>query len=528
MSPEAFAIQKVLKIVDKQQVEQDFVLNPIQAQLDEALTGRDLIPKARREGVSMYFLARNLVKCLAVPNTVAVVISHEKDATVRMLDRVKWFMDNMKTPPPAISVSNRDEIIFSKTNSRFFIGTAGSRTFGRGDGITDLHCSEIAFWPDQKALANSLFDAAQGGRISVESTGNGAGDFYHSMCMRAARGNGRFRLHFLPWYKFPEYTVPVTEDHAEHIIASLDEDFGEPDLVRLYGVTPGQILWRRQVLEEKDYDIQLVNQEYPTTLSDCFQASGAGIFYKINYHETKDWERRDQYLWALRGHPIKGRRYVVGGDVGGGVHRDSSVLEVFDVETHEQVAEWSSNRVPPDVFAVHAAAVARQFNFAYISVESNNHGILTNAELRKIYPAIRVHNQAPLNRRPDEATRLADVGQRVTVRNRPFIIGKLRKMASTSMVVHSPILKGEMDTFVEHDDGSMSAQKGAHDDTVLAAGHAMYVLERAAMADPDVFDNGMIASRRRLGKVDPFSFEGILKELDLKNRFTRSHDEEMF
>jgi hypothetical protein len=38
----------------------------------------------------------------------------------------------------------------------FYIGTAGARKFGRGDTITDLHCSEVAFWENAKELTAGL------------------------------------------------------------------------------------------------------------------------------------------------------------------------------------------------------------------------------------------------------------------------------------------------------------------------------------------------------------------------------------
>lgn len=510
MSPEGHAIESLLRIVNKEQEQVDFKLNSAQRIIDESISGRDLYPKARREGVSMYFLARNLMKCLGVKNTVAVVISHEAKATQRMLDRINYFIDNIKCPKPVIETRNRNEITFPKTNSTFYIGTAGAKAFGRGDGITDLHCSEIAYWPDVKSLASGLFQAvARNGRISIESTGNGAGDYYHKMCMRAARGNGRYRLHFLPWHKFPEYNYQVSEAEAEHIMSTLSEEWDEPRMVQVYGLTAGQILFRREKLEELEYDLAEFNQEYPTTLDDCFQATGAGIFYRVIYEEVEAWRKHDTFLWKLDGHPYPGRSYVVGGDVSAGVGRDSSVLEVFDCETHEQVGEWISNRTSPDIFASHAATVGRLFNNAYMAIESNNHGIVTLSELKKLYPTQLIHKIPHLQRKPDEIARLVDLGTRVTAKSKAFIIGRLRKELAAGAVVHSPVLKSELSTFVEFDDGTMGAQEGSFDDCVMAAAHAMYVLDKASMITPE--DRQRAVSPSII--TDPFSIDAIIREL---------------
>jgi hypothetical protein len=517
LSPEGQAIEALLRIVNKEQEEVDFLLNPAQRIIDQSISGRDLYPKARREGVSMYFLARNLIKCMGVKNTIAVVISHEAKATQRMLDRVNYFIQHIKCPAPVINTHNKNEITFPKTNSTFYIGTAGAKAFGRGDGITDLHCSEIAFWNDAKVLAGGLFQAVpRTGRISIESTGNGAGDFYHGMCMNAVRGNGRYKLHFLPWHKFPEYDYALTPDAAAAIMENLDDELNESQLVKDYQLSAGQILFRREKLEELEYDLNLFNQEYPTTLDDCFQAGGSGIFYRVMYVESPDWSRRDSHLWALSTHPRPGRSYVIGGDVSAGVYRDSSVLEVFDCETKEQVAEWISNRISPDVFAAHAAALGAQYNNAYMAIESNNHGIVTLSELKKLYPSTLIHRvPRSTNAKPDEIMRLVELGTRVTSKSKSFIIGRLRKELAAGAVIHSPILKSELSTFVEHENGSMGAQAGSFDDCVMAAAHAFYVFDRAAMIDRS--DDSDYYRTKNLAK-DPFMLSNIIDELTSSRR----------
>src|SRR5258708_7484998 len=423
MTPEANVIQRCFRIVNKQQEDVDFILNTAQSGLDSVWSPRMIIPKSRRQGISRYFLARSTVRCLGVRNTSAVVISHEAEATERMLMAVRYFLEHFKGPKPLIRNMSKNEITFPKTNSMFYIGTAGSRAFGRGDTITDLHCSEVPHWPDAKKLMTGLLQAVPKGahgRISIESTGNGMGDWFHNACMRAAKGQSSFKLHFLPWHTFPEYTIGLSEDEEHEVMSTLREDIGEPDLVITHGITAGQLAWRRIVLEDElDGDVYMWNQEYPTVLADCFQSSGAGFFQKVNYVPTSDWVRFDQHLTILRGHPRKDYHYVLGGDVGAGVGQNSSVAEVFCVENGEQVAEWLSNRIEPDVFADHLAKTGRIFNEAGMCVESNNHGLLTLACLRGIgglpplYPMYKVYRtpRAGSSRSPkDQVRRVIDLG----------------------------------------------------------------------------------------------------------------------
>jgi len=87
MTPEAVIIESMFRVVTKEGEDVDFILNDTQKILDENLTGRDLIPKARQEGVSTYFLARYTAACLRRRNVKAVIISHESESTQRLLTR---------------------------------------------------------------------------------------------------------------------------------------------------------------------------------------------------------------------------------------------------------------------------------------------------------------------------------------------------------------------------------------------------------------------------------------------------------
>ena len=298
MTAERVIIENMFRIADKDGNDVDFILNTAQSEIDLRLSGRDIIPKARQEGVSSYFLARYTAVCLARRNVRAVVISHETDATQRMLAKVHYFLKNIKGPSAITKNMSKNEITFPKTNSAFYIGTAGSRQFGRGDTITHLHCSEVAFWPDPKKLTAGLFQAVPlSGEIAMESTGNGVGNFYHRTCMRASTGHSRYRMHFLPWHTFNEYTLEVTEEIEKAIMDNLNPEWEEVKLVNDYGLSAGRIAWRRMKLEELDFDLRLFKQEYPMTLDECFQSTGGSIFQTVRFLDMgHNWRQTETNL----------------------------------------------------------------------------------------------------------------------------------------------------------------------------------------------------------------------------------------
>lgn len=521
-TPERVVIENLFHVVNKSQEDVPFLLNAAQRSIDDGFANRLVLPKARQEGVSTYHLARSTVKCLGVRNTRAVVISHDAESTERMLMKVKYFLESMNGPKPLIRNNSKNEITFPKTNSMFYIGTAGSRKFGRGDTITDLHCSEVAYWSDPKTIMTGLLQAVPKGHgsISIESTGNGAGNWYHNLCMRAAKGQSSYKMIFLPWQTFPEYTVQLTPTESDHVMKNLRDDLEEPDLVAMYKLTAGQLIWRRQTIEdEMEGDLFTWKKEYPACLDDCFQVSGVGIFQKVTYIETPDWVRVDKSFHKLKDHPQPHLHYVVGGDVAAGVGKDNSVAEVFCLETGEQVAEFISNRIDPDVFAHKVADIGYIYNEAYLGVESNNHGILTMKELtshdhasaRQLYPSNKIYRTPAPTRRTakDDVKRVIDLGVRTTARSKPYIIGNFRKRLASDVIIHSPILKNELSTFVEREDGSMGGADGCYDDTVMASAMAFFVETRAAMI---LLDNPVRHIYPDI-KADPNSLEAIISEM---------------
>lgn len=522
MTPESVVMESMFRVVDKEQQDVDFSLNTAQRTIDEKWHRRMILPKARQEGVSTYFLARSTVKCLGKRNTRAVVISHDSESTERMLLKVKYFLDNIKGPKAVIKNNSKNEITFPKTNSMFYIGTAGARSFGRGDTISDLHCSEVAYWADPKKTMTGLLQAVPkaSGCISIESTGNGAGNWYHNQCMRAAKGQSSFKLCFLAWQDFPEYTIPLSYDEGVEFMKTLRDDLDEPATLEKYHLTPGQLAWRRLTIEDEcDGDLYEWNKEYPGVLDDCFQVAGGGVFQRVHYVESPDWIKVDAHLHILKGHPDKELHYVVGGDVSGGVGRDASVGEIFCLETEEQVGEYINNRIEPDAFAYKLADLGRLFNEAYLGIESNNHGILTLAELsrhdhrigRIAYPPHKVYRTAPTVRRAnrDQVKRVIDLGVRTTVRSKPLIIGGLRKKLGSTAVIHSPVLKNELSTFVEKEDGTMGAIENCFDDTVIASGMAFFVFSKACVTLMDE----PVTAKEYEPQPDPMSLESIVKEM---------------
>ena len=513
LSPEGFLIEAMLSIATKNQEDVPFILNPAQRRLDMGLGARTLVPKARQTGVSSYALARLFVKCLSKRNTRAVVVSHDQESTQRMLRRVTYYLKHIDGPAPQLKNMSANELTFPETDSMFYIGTAGSREFGRGDTITDLLGTEIAFWPKPQSLMRGLLQAVPTtGSVILESTGNGL-NYYYRLCMQASKGQNDWRLHFIPWHEFPEYVHELTPEEEQGVVDRLDPDLEEDKLIGR--LTPGQISWRREKLRtEFDYSLKDFKQEYPMDLEECFQASGNSFFWKTNYEPTEEWQRQptDPKLHILQPHPRDDRRYAMGVDPSGGTGLDDAAIEIISLEDNRQVAEWLCNTTPPDLLVGKILELGRLFNSAYVTVERNNHGLVVLSYLRDAvlageYPAERVYAESVSTTNNP----VAHLGFYTSHLTKPLLLGRARKLLAEGFLFHSENLSTELSTFVEKEGGKLEAEDGCWDDAVIAIALALWARDKAALILPRDYD------KPKPMDTNPLLFDNILESLKHKH-----------
>ena len=521
LSPIGQVIEGMFRIYTKSGEDVDFILNAVQRKFDAEMTGRDRVPKARQLGMSTYILARFFACCLLYKNRRCVVISHDIQATQIALAKVHYMIENIKGPAPVIKTSSRNAISFPKTNSIFYIGTAGNAEFGRGDTITNLHCSEIAFWPDPKSIVAGLYQAVPyDGEIIEESTGNGVGNYYHKQCMNSyqgeedadalATGQRRFKLHFFNWIGWHEYRVPLTAEQAERVMANLVEEMEEPQLVEEYGVEPEQLVWRRAKIDEFEGDLRLFKQEYPATLDECFQATGHSLFQKATYVLNPFWKQQesDGHYWEDEKAfgQRRGRIYAIGVDPAGGVGLDYSVIDVIDVMANKQVAQYRNNRIDPDQLPLKIKYIGERWNEAFVTIESNNHGMVVILEFKKIYPIHLIYTHV------QDTDKLLEYGFKTTAKTKPLLINTLRAEFNAGLVIQSIVTKSELSTFAEQDNGKLEAESGCHDDTVMSLAICCLGAQKSTIK----LQAEAAAAEKYKRDISPFSLEGIIAEFENK------------
>lgn len=494
-------IESCLFIIDKNSEKVPFLTNAVQKLFFAARTLRDIVLKARKMGISTFILAIMLHACVFRKNTRAVVISHEEEATLRLLERLRYMIKHSLWP---INVGKDKEgmMTFPDTDSWIYIGTAGSRSFGRGDDITHALLSEPAFYKSLDIITSVGQALVNNAWMVLESTANGAGTPYHELWLAAEKGISEFLRHFFPWWRDPAYAKPEADARMELAAKGLTPE--EKKLQGAFGLSLGQIAWRRWKIRDMHGDVKKFAQEYPATAEEAFLASGRMVFdweailaqEKANEGLEPKWcgvlvDAGTEYtiepvpegpltIWVTA---RAGAEYLLSFDSGKGVEDgDYSVASVWDARTWQQVAQYRALASEMD-FGDVCYGLGALYNWAPIAGENNYPG---NA----VYQRLIDRKYPNLWRDPHATTRAAggapqEPGFKTTAKSKGLMIADLRQgLAERDVRLLSPQTLRELKTFCVLDNGAMGAREGCHDDTVMEAAVAVHVLKRWTM-DPD-------------------------------------------
>lgn len=460
-----------LTIVTKDRGNARFNVNPAQhdalvkiMSLPNTKQRKVIVLKARQLGFSTLIQGSGYSLLRSQENYRAVTISHQGDATERLYDKSTTFLAHDLAKPP-MKRNRTGAMEFADTHSSHYIGTAGSKTFGRGDTLHYIHASEVAFWDDPETLMTGLLEALTiDGFVFAESTPNGIGGYFYRLWHEAPQ-NGWLPL-FYPWWWEDAYRLGYVESE----LLPLRED--EQYLVDRYGLDLNQIAWRRdKILTLK----HLFLQEYPEDPETCFLSSGLPYFDSMVLRTLERTtikepisDDRGLRVWQ---DPVPSRSYVVGSDVSEGLTGgDYSVSQIIDAASGEQVAKlrglW-----PIDHFARLTAELAHKYNDALWAIERNNHGhACISVALNQCHYENLYRHEEYNARMGERSTRY---GFPTTQTSKPVLLSDLdAALTDGSLVVHDAQTLGELRTMHWNGKGGVEAVTGCHDDDVMALGIA--------------------------------------------------------
>lgn len=494
-NPQRF-IERFFTIVDKTGRTVPFRPNQAQTKYLEIMSWRDDILKARQQGFSSLILAMFAIRFLYVPNVRCVCISHEKESTLRLFSRVEHYLE---TFPYEIEFSKKttSRLIFSPApgdTREFYIGTAGSKAFGRGDTVHYLHISELAFWENPGRLLSGLMEAVpvdrENTQIVKECTANGMGNLHHREWLAEVNDESIFKPIFFGWNENPEYIEP------KNIVAQMSFTDDEMAMAAQFDLTKEQLAWRQNKIKsiqaQEGYSKEeTFKQEYPITPEEAFLSSGNPVFsYELLDRHKKlfckepelkgifeGWtpplfqERENSDLWIWK-KPEHGESYVLSGDVG--EKTDFSCLQVWKRSTYEMVAEYLGHMDEFEL-AILAFKMGIWYNKATIGIERNNQGVAVVKKLDELeYPNQYVRESIDEIRKK----RYNELGWKTDTATRPIMYADLQHlMTKEQIIIRSERTIKQMHVIERSTRNRPEARKGEHDDAVVTAAIAIQLMK---------------------------------------------------
>ena len=304
-------LETMLEIEDKDRNLVPMKLNPIQANIIETSTWRDIYVKPGQTGFTSIISGDFLIDNITINGTVSVIISYDEFSAQRLLLKAKKYHQSLQrriSTIPKLDHKSTTELSFEDKDtgfySTFYIFSARSYVLGRGETIHNLLLDEYAFWTE--GTHESTFASAVqrvplkvGTKIRIGSTPNGEDNPFCEM-YRAARegyviGSGKmksvYKPHFYPWFIHPEYVMYADDPFCldgddQDPLPHLDDE--ETQLLKMFTkyynfdafTAMAKLRWRRykqvemRSMRRTGETVFIFIQEYPEDDESCFLTAG--------------------------------------------------------------------------------------------------------------------------------------------------------------------------------------------------------------------------------------------------------------
>jgi hypothetical protein len=449
------------------------------------------------------------------------VIAHDDVSTQNIFTIYKRFYNLYKPFAGVIRMGpskgpKGDKIAFEyggePESSYIQVRTAGAMNFGRSFRLTNVHLSEFPYYERPAELLASVMSGVPktpDTTAIIEGTARTIGDTFHRMwqaAMDPATESEWVGL-FMGWWEHPLNRMPVHD--PEKLGNSLTQE--ERQLQGLYNLTFEQLAWRRWTLvNDFSGDVVRFRREHPATPEDAFTASSRNRFSVP--HIQRQPVQRDPLVGELVLDPIgieqrlvflpsefgalrvwkkpeRGRLYAAGADCAQGLDvgpgdgqsdPDYSATQILDRDTGEQVAVLHARLMPGET-GRYNARLCQWYNMAQLCGERNPGGggvSMLEAMMNAEYPSTLLYHRS-VTPDQDPQVRGDRIGWDTSGVSRPLLLGYLDEaIRQGALTLRDPMTVMELLTFVIWPDGKAKAQKGCHDDLVIALALALIVVQR--------------------------------------------------
>lgn len=415
-----------------------------------------IINKSRQMGLSTVIGLKIIWKMIFEDNFKVAIYANKFATASEIVDKVKLIYNElpvwMKGKEPPVINNNKELRLSNGSKVKAF---AASKDSARSQASSMVVLDEAHYIPNASEIMTSVLPTiSTGGEIILLSTPSIPSGMFYDYWMGAIEGKNGFVPIELPWSLHPQRDQSF-RDQA-------DREMGKKEAHREYDCQFGgasDTVYDQEII---DY-IEKNTVEPPQSMSD---------------------EMNEFWYWD---YPNYSKNYICIIDTARGDGGDDSTIQVIDLDTFEQCAEYQG-QLDPHALAMRAKSTAIYYNNALLVVENTGIGEATCLELESIeYDNLYKTNKS--SDTPDSNQYIntyafndnLKTGFSNNVKTRPLILAKFQEcLIDKSITIKSSRTLHELKTFVWLN-GKAQASRGSHDDLIMPLAIACYLRETALM-----------------------------------------------
>lgn len=365
-----------------------------------------VLTKTRQAGLSTLASLIFFWKAVLFPSEWLVVISKDGKSAQDFLSKIKENLENIPDwfGLKVIKNNAKGVVLSNKTKIDTF---ARSKSAGRGTSPTMVVLDEAAFY-----LTNSIIEgivssvmpslSRTGGCLFVISTPNGSaegseGYWYYNQVRQLLENDGRDGLSVLydvKWWEVPDYPgITPYKGYNEKVESYVKRDyFNHPEVKKEaddFFMPIAKHQWKDNAWLKYQMDtagkvkyLQEILQNFVVTGNTVFsdevlEKASKRLELPISKDMLNGRPLKNLWIWK---HPEPTHKYILAADIAKGSGDDSSSIQVLDLSTYEQVAEYAGKCTTIDM-ANYCYKVGEYYNWAYEVIECNSIGEAVFSEI---------------------------------------------------------------------------------------------------------------------------------------------------
>jgi len=415
------------KLYDCQKRKVDFIMD----------NRRCILMEGRQQGKTVTAAACILHYTIFQDSKTVAIMANKSNAAREVLARYQIMYENLPIwMQQGVKTWNKGDVDLENGSRVFTAATTASGI--RGKSVNWLYIDEAAIIPNNVAdeFFTSVYPTISAGettKILLTSTPLGYNHFW-KFWNESEKGTNGFENMFIPYSEIP----------------GRDEAWAEQQLQLL-----GELKFNQEVL-----------CEFLGSSNTLINGKTIAVLSSIDPSYTNDG--LDIYE-----EPQKDKYYVLVADVARGIGGDYSAFTVMDVTSmpYKVVAKYRSNKISPLLYPNIIDKVGRDYNNAFVMIESNDIGqqvldiLHQENEYENIFTTVTENGKQYITPGFGKTARLGVTTSKAVKRQGCFAFKSL--MEEKKLLLFDADIIQELSTFIERS-GTFQADEGYHDDLVMS------------------------------------------------------------